>query len=383
MKSKKTDVIRIMGLPVDQGGCGWYRIRQPFQMIQDNTPHDTHIWNREKDNGEGIAAAIPHTDIVVFRPNAEPGFFKMSSYKEMDHLRFVLDIDDNTEDISPYNFHYQGFGIHEFYDNNAQKWLWKHGENKFDINKNRDRYQNLIRALFTADMVTVTTPILQKYAKHYNDNVVILPNSINFNHYWKVDTKPNKRLRVLWSGGLSHYEDWYEIKKPLNKLMREYQFELWLVGQAFPGLIDKDLQHLVKAHGWIDFKAHPYRLACAAADLAIVPLSDLPFNKYKSSVKWYEYSALKIPSVVANLPPYNLDFTDGENAIGYKTPKDFYQAVSRLLESVSLRKKIGENAYKWVKTNRDAQKNVNMWVDAYKSLKDYGHKPSSLPINSN
>jgi len=358
--------IRIMGLPVDMGGCGWYRIRQPFDMIQRFTPNDTHIIDQKTDDMVEVSKGMQMAHILVTRPGGEIGIKSILNMSEYIGKVWALDIDDNTELISPYSNHYEEYGTKEVKHNG--KDLWKDGVAGFNIEKNKQRLEEHIWGLKNAFLVTVTTKKLAEYAKQYNKNVAVLPNCINFENWWKLDFIPNQQLRVGWSGGSSHYEDLYSIKEPLNQLMREYQFKFVYFGHGFPGIIDKDNLHLLESHSWIPFEGHSFRSMCMNLDIAIIPLEDMKFNHYKSSIKWYEMSAMGVPSVVSNILPYSEDIEDGKTALGYKTPKEFYNALKMLLVMPDKRLQIGSNAMKWVRKNRDAKKCAKMWIEAYKSV---------------
>ena len=363
--------MRVMAMPCDRGGCGWYRVRQPMAMIKEFTEHDTYIVEKDSDAMEDIVKALPSVDVVVVRqgvPIKETKAKFTELYGKELKAKWVMDIDDNMELISPYSDHYRDNGIEEIYDKNLGKWLWKDGESGLDIAQNKLKIKKAEESLVDADLVTATTDKLAEFAKGFNKNVRVLPNSINFDSLWKLPLKTNKQLRVGWSGGTSHYEDWFSIKEPLNKLLREYKFKLVMAGNHFKGTIDEDLRHLVEYHPWIDFTGHSYRMMCLNLDLAIIPLADLPFNHFKSSIKWYEMSAIRVPSVVSMVGPYPIDIVDGDTALGYVDAISFVKSLSSLLESVSLRKKIGKNAYNWVFKHRNAKTNARMWTDAYKSL---------------
>lgn len=364
----KNKFLKVLSLPVDDGGCGWYRIRQPFEKIHLNTPHDTHIIDTKKDDMFEVAKAMQVADVVVIRPGAYDGMQRILAMPEFTAKKYVLDIDDNVELISPYSNHYEEYGVEDYYDSHIEKWIWKDGERDFDIERNKKRLTEHLTALRNANLVTVTTKLLKAYAEEYNKNVAILPNCIDFTAWWPLNLKPNKQLRVIWSGGSSHYEDWYSIQEPLNDLMRKYQFKLVMVGHAFPGVIDEDNKHLVETSPWVPFKGHSYRLMCMAADIALIPLADLPFNYYKSSVKWYEMSAMAVPSVVSNIQPYSDDIKDGVTAMGYRTKRQFHEKLESLILHKCLRSRIGNAAFKWVKENRDAEKCTKLWVNAYSKL---------------
>ena len=355
-------------MPVDRGGCGQYRIRQPLELLKAHTEHDTHVVDTVKDDMVAVAEALAVADVAIVRQGGEIGMQMIKEKPEYAHLKWVLDIDDNVELISPYSEHYKEYGTKEYFDRNSGNWIWRNGVHGFDVSKNMNRILNLLNGMKEADMVTVTTQKLANYAKKYNPNVVVLPNAVDVDKWWKLDFKPNKQLRVGWSGGISHYEDWYSIQKPLNDLMRKYQFKLVNVGSSFQGIVDEDNKGLLEIHPWVAFEAHSWHMACMNLDVAIVPLADLPFNNYKSSIKFYEMSALGVPSVVSNILPYKKDVKDGENALGYDSAEDFYNALESLLKSSAKRKKIGDGALKWVNNKHNAKKLVPVWENAYASL---------------
>lgn len=368
--------LKILSLPVDRGGCGWYRVRQPFEMIKVNTIHDAHVVSKD-DNMLAVAEALSVADIIVVRQGGEVGLPALKSTidkygKEIGKNRsikakIVLDIDDNMEVTSPYSQHYDEYGIKEFYDNNQKKWVWKDGENNFNLARNRQRIMSLMRVMIEADLVTTTTKHLADYARRFNKNVAVLPNSVNFDKWDKLPFKLNEQLRIGWAGGISHYEDWWTIKEPLNRLLRKHRFKLVSIGTHFPGVIDEDLRDLVEIRPWVPFEAHPYRMMCMNLDIALIPLADLPFNKYKSAIKFIEMSAMGVPSLVSNITPYKEEITD-DTAMSYINEQEFEQNLEKLILSAQLREKLGNNALKWARQNYNAAKNAKLWIDAYQSI---------------
>lgn len=363
--------IKILSMPVDDGGCGHYRIRQPAEMINTYTDSEMHIINKEKDNLLALVQALAVADVITCRqgtpiqlvkPQFENAVEKIG--KEMT-AKWVYDIDDNIEDISPYNYHYKDNGVEEYYDKNQKKWLWKDGQAGFNLNHNKEKLKQHKYNMEMADLITVTTPILADYAKTYNENVAVLENLINSKRWWRLRLKKNSVPRVGWSGGISHYEDWYSIEKPLNDLIKNNKFKLVMAGSNFPGIF-KDKKR-VEVHDWVPFKGHSYRMMCLALDMAIIPLADLPFNHYKSAIKLLEFSSMGIPCLVADVPPYS-DMKGEIEAMYYTDEKDFYQKAQKLLDSPAMRANMGKKAMKQVKKNYNAQKRAKEWVQAYASI---------------
>src|SRR5581483_10816407 len=112
--------MKIISLPVDRGGCGWYRVRQPFEMIKLHTEHDAHVIDKDNDDPLQVAEALSVADIIVIRQGGEQGLpllrqtvknYGKETGRNIDiHAKIVLDIDDNIELISPYSEHYKEYG---------------------------------------------------------------------------------------------------------------------------------------------------------------------------------------------------------------------------------------------------------------------------------
>lgn len=291
---------------------------------------------------------------------------QMREVPEFKHLKWVLDIDDNIEIISPYSEHYSEYGTEEF--THEGKKIWEDGVT-FDLAKNRARVASLLKGMQEADLVTATTERLAEYARKYNDNVAVLPNLVDTDAWWRLPFSSRKALRIGWAGWVSHYEDWYTIKKPLNKVLRNHpEATLVSVGAHFPGIVDEDLRDRVEVHPWVAFQAHSYRLMCLALDVMVIPLADLPFNHYKSPIKWLEASAMHVPAVVANVTPYKEVIQHNVTALAYDNPEDFGYQLERLLTITELRQRIARQAYWHVRSAYDAAKRAHEWVDAYAKL---------------
>lgn len=346
--------LKILSLPVDRSACGFYRVRKPLEGIKKYTKSDTHVMDLSSDKMEDIMKILPEVDVIYMRPGSEQGMMKMKEVEGVKiKAKWVMDIDDNTDFISPYSDFYRTYGTEEF--KHEDTYIWKNGEKGFDIQANIGRLTYLKWGFKNVDMITVTTEKLAEYARQYNDNVYVNDNTIDFNHWWRLDHKINKPLKVVWQGSPSHYEDWYVIKEPLNKLMREYGFEVIMLGSSYEGIFDKEHLPRVKSLPWVAFDAHSYRMMSLQADIGIIPLADLPFNHYKSSIKFYENAAMGLPSVVANVLPYSESIEDGKTALAYNNQQEFYDKMKKMLDNKGLRANIANNAYQWVKKNKSQE----------------------------
>jgi len=347
-EAEKVEGLTVMSMPVDVSACGHYRVRQPLKGLEAHCKDKCHVIDNAKDDKVEVAQALAKTDIIFLRPGAEVAMQSLRQIKGMENMKakWVMDIDDNVDELSPYSVFYKDHGIEDY------KNIWKDGDNGFDIQRNIKKNESLKWGLANADMVTVTTEKLGEFAKQFNDNVYVNDNVINTDHWYRLNNKQNKTLRVVWQGSPSHFEDWMAIKEPMQKLMDEFDFEVIMLGSNYKGIFKKEHLHRVKSLPWVAFEAHSYRMMSLQADIGIIPLADLPFNWYKSSIKWYENAAMGLPSVVSNVLPYSESIEDGKTALAYNTSDEFYEQMKRMIVNKGLRANIANSAYNWVMKNK-------------------------------
>jgi glycosyltransferase involved in cell wall biosynthesis len=247
-------------------------------------------------------------------------------------------------------------------------YLWEDGKS-IDLKTNRERQDSMKRLNEACDMVTTTTPLLGEVYKQFNENVVAIPNCIDLQKWQKLNLYPHREVRLGWGGGISHYIDWVQVEKALPIIMEKYpDLRLILQGSTFKGALKNIHPARVETHGWVHIEAHPYKTATLGLDCAIIPLADTEFNRGKSNIKFVEYGALSIPSVISNLSPYKEAY-NGHNAIMVDNDTDAWvDALSVMVEDVSLRKQIGTQAYKTVVDNYDINTQYNQWLKAYEGV---------------
>ena len=140
-------------------------------------------------------------------------------------------------------------------------------------------------------------------------------------------------------------------------------FELVILGNMEKfRVIAKDIP--VEWHEFTALEVYPLKLAALEFDIGLIPLENHSFNLSKSALKWNEYSALKIPSVVSDLAPYDC-VTDGVDGMKAKDETEFAQKIEALMDDAVLRKKIAQNAYERNRADFNIDKICYRWLDAF------------------
>jgi glycosyltransferase involved in cell wall biosynthesis len=358
---KKVIIMR----PDGMDGCTWYRLKQFALIARKKKLLDARFLEINSLSVDQLTEALNKTDAFLCRLSDG------TAYQLLDDINVfklgkpvILDIDDNYDTVDPLSDFYLVYGTKEVKMSNG-KYLWKDGEDGFSIKANQKRLDNYHQILKKATAVIVTTFQLKNYAEKFNKNVVIIPNSIDFDIFPKVKAEKTKdEIRICFMGGSSHFPDLIEIAPVLGQVMREYpNTHFYFYGVPFEAIINYLPKDRVHTADWIMADGHGYRMACVNADIGIAPLKDITFNYHKSSIRFYEFGALSVPIIGRNIPPYTDDIRHNHNGMLYKNVQEFYDQLVELIKDPIKRLTIGNNAYEYVKKNRDINEITVDWAN--------------------
>lgn len=352
------------------GGLGYYRTVKIAQQLEPE--YEVTVWNREwKDKLESFGRKaevfykhiFTEYDIIwLHQTDNDLTFAWLRSMATHFGKKLVIDLDDNFLEVDKGN-----------------PALKKLGRGK--LNRENKRAMMATNISF-ADALTVSTvPLKKKLQQHIKEvhgvdmPIFVIPNANDVND-WKYEKVKDNGIIIGYSGGLSHRDDLDLVLPALKTIMEKYpDVRLQLMGQM-------DLKEAKKIFGdWSQEMRgrillmnatktqpeYPKYLSEQPWSIGIAPLISSPFNECKSSIKYFEYSMYKIPVVASRVYPYSKDvfgvsvIEDGETGCLCDTTQDWIDKLSLLIENESLRKRLGENAYKHVVENwqyKDQKENI-------------------------
>ena len=385
-KSKKGKrPLQILYLPVDDGGCGWMRIRQFNEEFFNRDDVNSYIMDG-KESGDKQVELIESADVVVARL-ADYEYVKMIK-EQIDPLKpIVFDHDDNTMEVLPTSEHYREFGTEDAYvriqdeeDGEYKiKPVWVTGiTDDFNRYANLSGQMKLLYMLAVADMITTPVQNLLDYYMQFaskNCKGGLVLNALNWDLFPQGKFIPDDKgddIIIGWEGGVSHLGDWDEIREPLTKVMlANPDVKLYVHGSYYKYQFKEFEDRIIKAP-WFPFRGYTFKMKTVGMDGAIIPLESKPFNEYKSELKFSEFSALGVPCLVKDMLPYSRVIKDGENAWTYKTPDEFEKQFQAMIDDIrdgskkSL--KMAQRASKWAKRNRNIKKEADNVKELYKSI---------------
>lgn len=312
--------MKILGLINKDSGPGFHRIMQPLLMMDGP---DCYITNQL--NEELIISKRP--DIVYYNRFIDSVVFDL---RDKYNFKIVVDVDDYWH-LDMHHISYEQYLL-----NNVAAIQIEH--------------------LLKADMVTTTHERLAEVIYPFNKNILIAPNAIPKNEYFKLEPVFSPVVRLFYQGSITHEADVNLLRNPLKRIKTtkiiagHTKHEVWdrmVAGfnQVMPALSpDK----------YYSFYNH--------ADICLVPLLDTRFNSFKSNLKVLEAGHAMLPCVVSHVNPYlNMP------VFYVRQQTDWFKHLNRLIKNHTLRHEAGIELNEWCEEHHNFNKINQIRYEGFKS----------------
>lgn len=208
-----------------------------------------------------------------------------------------------------------------------------------------------------AHLVIVGNAYLEKYARQFNDNVCIIPTTINTDYHKKNLIRTNgKKICIGWTGTSTTLKHFQTALPFLHKLMKKFKDKI-----SFKLIVDIDF-----SNEELGIHAKQWNLVTEIEDLleidiGIMPLPNDEWSKGKCGFKGLQYMALEIPTIMSPVGVNTEIIRDGENGFLAEAEEEWIDKLSRLIESKELREKLGKAGRKTVVE----QYSFDAWKEKY------------------
>ena len=403
--------IKILVIPSDRYGCGFFRSLQPHQYIQEHfsDKFDIDIMY-ELPNNIPYEQFFMQYDIVHIHKNLDN---KCELFKMMKFVgcKVVVDIDDQW---SLGNDHPMSL--------TAKKEQW---------------HLPVINHLKLADVVTTTTPIFAKEIKKHNKNVYVFPKAIDPNdERFQLNTSKSDKIRFGVICGSSHLKDLELMQGMTAQLSKETLDKMQFVLCGFDTNGTRTIYHkdtgkverrpiLPEETVWYEYEKiltndykivsedhkrflhmfakdmnysdlnEPYRRCWTKdmnnyykhyenIDVLLVPLKENDFNLVKSQLKVIEAGFGHKAIIANNVGPYTIDLksmiekggkiNEEGNALlidSSKNHKLWAKYITRLVEDRDMLEKLKNNLHNTVKDTYSLETVCKDRVDLYLKMMNY------------
>lgn len=293
-------------------------------------------------------AAGQNADAIVFQRvetrHALAAFYAMKD--QFPNKPILSEIDDDIFDVAPYN--------------PASECL-KPGSHLTQLAV--DQFRN-------SDGIIVSTPYLKEVYSELNQNIYVVPNSIDIQKWDKAPRKKKAGIRIGWIGSGSHSKDIEILDKVIDPICSRnrdvkfvfcsyFQDEL----QALPSFL-KGRKNVQIVNKWVPILKYPAHMAAQDFDIGLAPLVDNKFNRGKSNLRWLEYSALGIPCVASEVQHFAETISAGKDGFLARTPDHFIAHIQELISNSKLRKTMGRAAHARMQKDFNIDRNIDIYIDA-------------------
>lgn len=203
---------------------------------------------------------------------------------------------------------------------------------------------------------------LADYAKQFNENITIVPTTINTEKYQVVEKEETSEIVTIgWSGSFSTVQHLDTIREVLQELAKDEKYRLRVIGTPNYEIGDVETE----AMKW---KSETEIEDLSEIDIGVMPLPDDQWSKGKCGLKALQYMALGIPTICSPVGVNSTIIRDGENGFIADGKDEWIEKLKQLLHSYELRKKLGLAGRKTVEESYSTESQAPKVFEIFESV---------------
>lgn len=206
-----------------------------------------------------------------------------------------------------------------------------------------------------AAVVSAGNDYLADWARQFNDNVVIVPSTIDLQLYRPLPPTERGRLCVGWSGSVTTAPHLAAFGGILRDVQNRHGVRLLVIGPESFDLAGAD----VEVRAW---KEATEVEDLSDIDIGVMPLPDDTWARGKCGMKALQYMALGIPTVLSPIG-VNTSIAEGGAALLASTDTDWADALDRLVADPELRRRTGDAGRRRVEERYSVDANIDRYIE--------------------
>jgi glycosyltransferase involved in cell wall biosynthesis len=297
----------ILAHPADRGGCGQYRVIQPFNALQQQGFIDGAL-------SFGMLSVVDleryDPDVVLLQ--RQIGDERLEAMRRMQAFSRAFKV----------------YELDDYLPNLPMK-------SAFRAHMPKDILKSLRRGISYADRFVVSTQAMAEAFKDFHPHIRVVKNRLD-PRQWRGLTsqrRSSSKPRVGWAGGAGHAGDLEMLTDVVKALASEVEW-------VFFGMCPDQLRpYIHEFHSGVAIEQYPLALAGLNLDLALAPVEQNLFNECKSNLRLLEYGACGFPVICSDVRCYqdDLPVTRVKNRF-----KDWLEAIRMHLADLDAAARMGD-----------------------------------------
>lgn len=248
--------------------------------------------------------------------------------------------------------------INYIYDFDDATWLPNYSQTNAKFNRLK-AYWKVKYCIKWAHQVTAGNHYLAEYAKNFNQNIEVIPTTIDLeNHHTEKTDQNRKPLVIGWTGSHTTMRYLDFIVPIMEQLEKKFDFEFHVISNESP-------KYKLKSLRFIKWNKSSEIKDLARLHIGIMPLEEDIWSKGKCGFKALQYMALEIPTVASPVGVNSTIIADKKNGFLCTTPEEWEKVLTQLMENQSLRESTGENGYKTIENHYSVKANWRKYLELF------------------
>ena len=189
--------------------------------------------------------------------------------------------------------------------------------------------------------ITVGNEWLADYALKYNENVSVIPSSVNTDIYQRKEKNTGEKTIIGWTGSSTSQTHLEMFASLLKRLIEKYPVEIHIHSDREPNL--EDIPFI-----WHKWTPENEVEVISKFDIGIMPLPEDEWSKGKCSMKALLYMSLGIPAACSNIGTNREVIQNGANGFLADSEDDWLEKLGILISNEKLRLEMGQLARKTI-----------------------------------
>ncbi len=212
-----------------------------------------------------------------------------------------------------------------------------------------------------ASHVIVGNPYLADYARKVNNNVTVIPTTIDTAKYQPLPRRESDVPVIGWTGSYSTVQHLDTLREALQKLARTQSFRLRVIGTPTYKIDGVDVEAMV-------WKSDTELRDLSEIDIGVMPLPNDAWSKGKCGLKALQFMALGIPTICSPVGVNTDIIQDNENGLLADSEDEWVRKMSQLLQSSKMRQRLGQAGRVTVEERYSALTQAPRVYDIFKSV---------------